>query len=132
MPSKVTTWTRERGRYGPRLLRRAPCGRVRSQRQRGRPAPRSAQPHGSDQSDRPALALDRDSRNPQRPVTAMRLAVAGGLVVLIAGTRAAVVAGALVAGGVGRACPSALTSAVVSRAPGAPACAVGAMIAGLF
>jgi len=67
------------------------------------------------------MALDRSGGDPLRPVAAMLLAGAGGLVLLIAGAPAAVVAGALVAGGIGWAWPGALTSAVVARAPGAPA-----------
>jgi MFS family permease len=78
------------------------------------------------------VALDRAGGDPLRPVSWMLLAGAGGLVLLIAGTPAAVVAGALVAGAVGWAWPGALTSAVVARAPGAPAWAVGVMMAGLF
>jgi MFS family permease len=77
-------------------------------------------------------ALDRAGGDPLRPVSWMLLAGAAGLVVLIAGTPAAVVAGALVAGAVGWAWPGALTSAVVARAPGAPSWAVGVMMAGLF
>jgi MFS family permease len=78
------------------------------------------------------LALDRRGGNPLRPVAVMLLAGAGGIVLLTAGTPAAVVVGALVAGGVGWAWPGALTSAVVARAPGAPAWAVGVMMTGLF
>ncbi len=78
------------------------------------------------------LALDRAGGDPLRPVSWMLLAGAGGLVLLIADAPAAVVVGALVAGGVGWAWPGALTSAVVARAPGAPAWAVGVMMAGLF
>jgi predicted MFS family arabinose efflux permease len=78
------------------------------------------------------LALDRSGGDPLRPVATMLLAGAGGLVLLIAGAPAPVVVGALVAGGVGWAWPGALTSAVVARAPGAPAWAVGVMMTGLF
>jgi MFS family permease len=78
------------------------------------------------------LALDRAGGDPLRPVSWMLLAGAGGFVLLIAGTPATVVAGALVAGAVGWAWPGALTSAVVARAPRAPAWAVGVMMAGLF
>ena len=78
------------------------------------------------------LALDRTGGDPLRPVSWMLLAGAGALVLLIAGTPAAVVAGAVVAGAVGWAWPGALTSAVVARAPGAPAWAVGVMMAGLY
>jgi MFS family permease len=76
--------------------------------------------------------LDRAGGDPLRPVSWMLLVGAAGLVLLIAGTPAAVVAGALVAGAVGWAWPGALTSAVVARAPGAPSWAVGVMMAGLF
>jgi hypothetical protein len=78
------------------------------------------------------LALDRAGGDPLKPVSWMLLAGAGGLVLLIAGSPAAVMIGALVAGAVGWAWPGALTSAVVARAPGAPAWAVGVMMAGLF
>ena len=78
------------------------------------------------------LALDRAGGDPLRPVSWMLLAGAGGLVLLIAGTPATVVIGALVVGAVGWAWPGALTSAVVARAPGAPAWAAGVMMAGLF
>ena len=78
------------------------------------------------------LALDRSGGDPLRPVATMLLAGAGGLVLMVAGAPWAVVAGALVAGGVGWAWPGALTSAVVARAPAAPAWAVGVMMAGLF
>ena len=78
------------------------------------------------------LALDRGGGDPLGPVSWMQLAGAAGLVLLIVGEPAAVVAGALVAGAVGWAWPGALTSAVVARAPGAPAWAVGVMMAGLF
>jgi MFS family permease len=78
------------------------------------------------------LALDRSGGDPLRPVAVMLLAGAGGLVLLVAGTPAAVVAGALTAGAVGWAWPGALTVAVVARAPRAPAWAVGVMMAGLF
>jgi MFS family permease len=78
------------------------------------------------------LALDRSGGDPLRPVAVMLLAGAGGLALLIAGTPLAVVLGALVAGSVGWAWPGALTSAVVARAPGSPAWAVGVMMAGLF
>jgi MFS family permease len=78
------------------------------------------------------LALDRSGGDPLRPVAVMLLAGTGGLALLIAGAPLPVVVGALVAGGVGWAWPGALTSAVVARAPGAPAWAVGVMMAGLF
>jgi MFS family permease len=78
------------------------------------------------------LATDRAGGDPLRPVAPMLLAGAGGLLLLVAGEPALVVAGALLAGGLGWAWPGALTAAVVSRAPGAPAWAVGVMMSGLF
>jgi MFS family permease len=78
------------------------------------------------------LALDRAGGDPLRPVSWMLLAGSGGLVLMIAGAPAAVVAGAVLMGAVGWAWPGALTSAVVARAPGAPAWAVGVLLAGLF
>jgi MFS family permease len=78
------------------------------------------------------LAVDRSGGDPLRPVAPMLLAGAGGFVLLVAGEPVALVAGALLAGGVGWAWPGALTAAVVARAPSAPAWAVGVMMAGLF
>jgi MFS family permease len=78
------------------------------------------------------LSVDRTGGDPLRPVAAMLAIGACGLVLLVVGTPAAVVAGALVAGAVGWAWPGAMTSAVVARAPGAPAWATGVLMAGLF
>jgi predicted MFS family arabinose efflux permease len=78
------------------------------------------------------LRLDRGGGDPLRPVATMLVIGAGGFVLLIAGAPAAVIVGALAAGGIGWAWPGALTSAVVARAPAAPAWAVGVMMAGLF
>jgi predicted MFS family arabinose efflux permease len=78
------------------------------------------------------LRLDRGGGDPLRPVAVMMVVGAGGFVALTSGAHPAIVAGALMAGGVGWAWPGALTSAVVARAPGAPAWAVGVMMAGLF
>jgi MFS family permease len=78
------------------------------------------------------LRLDRGGGDPLRPVAVMMAVGAGGFVALISGAPAAIVIGALMAGGIGWAWPGALTSAVVARAPGAPAWAVGVMMAGLF
>jgi MFS family permease len=78
------------------------------------------------------LGLDRGGGDPLRPVALMMVVGAGGLVALISGAPAVIVVGALMAGGVGWAWPGALTSAVVARAPDAPAWAVGVMMAGLF
>ena len=78
------------------------------------------------------LVSDRSGGDPLRPVAPMLLAGAGGLLLVATGEPAALVAGALLAGGVGWAWPGALTSAVVARAPAAPGWAVGVMMAGLF
>ena len=78
------------------------------------------------------LATDRSGGDPLRPVAPMLLIGAGGLLLVASGEPAALVAGALLAGGVGWAWPGALTSAVVARAPAAPGWAVGVMMAGLF
>ena len=78
------------------------------------------------------LGLDRGGGDPLRPVAAMLALGATGFVALTAGAPAVIVVGALLAGGVGWAWPGALTSAVVARAPGAPAWASGVMMAGLF
>jgi MFS family permease len=78
------------------------------------------------------LATDRAGGDPLRPVAPMLLVGSGGLLLLVAGEPALVVAGALLAGGLGWAWPGALTAAVVGRAPGAPAWAVGVMMSGLF
>jgi predicted MFS family arabinose efflux permease len=78
------------------------------------------------------LGLDRGGGDPLRPVAMMMVVGAGGFVALISGAPAAIVVGALMAGGIGWAWPGALTSAVVARAPGAPAWAVGVMMTGLF
>jgi predicted MFS family arabinose efflux permease len=78
------------------------------------------------------LATDRAGGDPLHPVAPMLLLGAGGLLLLMIGEPAFVVAGALLAGGVGWAWPGALTSAVVARAPRAPAWAVGVMMSGLF
>jgi MFS family permease len=78
------------------------------------------------------LASDRSGGDPLRPVAPMLLAGVGGLLLIATGEPAALVAGALLAGGVGWAWPGALTAAVVVRAPAAPGWAVGVMMAGLF
>ena len=78
------------------------------------------------------IAADRADTDPLRPVAAMLLASLLGYALLIAGTPALVVAGALLVGILGWSWPGALTLAVVQRSPGAPAWAVGVMMAGLF
>jgi MFS family permease len=78
------------------------------------------------------IGLDRGGGDPLRPVALMLALGAAGFVTLISGAPALIVLGALLAGGLGWAWPGALTSAVVDRAPGAPAWAVGVMMAGLF
>jgi len=78
-----------------------------------------------------ALA-DRRGHEPLRPVAVMLLASIGGYVLLIAGEPALIVVAALLAGGCGWAWPGGLTLAVVQRSPGAPAWAVGVLMAGLF
>ena len=78
------------------------------------------------------LVVDRTGGDPLGPVAAMLTIGACALVLLVVGSPAAVAAGALVAGAVGWAWSGAMTSAVVDRAPGAPAWATGVLMAGLF
>lgn len=78
-----------------------------------------------------ALA-DRLRQEALRPVAAMLALSTAGYLLLIVGEPAAIVAGALLAGGVGWAWPGALTLAVVRLSPQAPAWAVGVMMTGLF
>jgi MFS family permease len=78
------------------------------------------------------LVSDRSGGDPLRPVAPMLVVAAGGFVLLLAEAPVALVAGALLAGGFGWAWPGALTSAVVLRAPDAPAWAVGVLMSGLF
>jgi MFS family permease len=75
---------------------------------------------------------DRRGQEPLRPVTAMLAASIGGYLLLIAGDPALIVVAALLAGSCGWAWPGGLTLAVVQRSPGAPAWAVGVLMAGLF
>jgi MFS family permease len=65
-------------------------------------------------------------------VAAMLGASVAGYLLLIAGSPAAIAIGALVVGLIGWGWPGALTHAVVERAPGAPAWAMGVMMSGLF
>jgi MFS family permease len=78
-----------------------------------------------------ALA-DRNGQEPLRTVAAMLTVSTGGYLLLIAGEPVLIVVAALVAGGCGWAWPGGLTLAVVQRSPGAPAWAVGVLMAGLF
>ncbi len=78
-----------------------------------------------------ALA-DRNGQEPLRTVAAMLAVSTGGYLLLIAGEPVLIVVAALVAGGCGWAWPGGLTLAVVQRSPGAPAWAVGVLMAGLF
>ena len=74
--------------------------------------------------------VDRRGQEPLRPVTTMLALSVGGYLLLIAGEPALIVVAALVAGGCGWAWPGGLTLAVVQRSPGAPAWAVGVLMAG--
>ena len=76
-----------------------------------------------------ALA-DRNGQEPLRTVAAMLAVSTGGYLLLIAGEPVLIVVAALVAGGCGWAWPGGLTLAVVQRSPGAPAWAVGVLMAG--
>jgi MFS family permease len=78
------------------------------------------------------LLADRRGQEPLRPVAAMLAASIAGYLLLIAGEPALIVVAALVAGSFGWAWPGGLTLAVVQRSPGAPAWAVGVLMAGLF
>ena len=75
---------------------------------------------------------DRRGQEPLRPVAAMLAVSIGGYLLLIAGEPALIVVAALLAGSFGWAWPGGLTLAVVQRSPGAPAWAVGVLMAGLF
>jgi MFS family permease len=78
------------------------------------------------------VLADRRGQEPLRPVAAMLAVSIAGYLLLMAGEPALIVIAALVAGGFGWAWPGGLTLAVVQRAPGAPAWAVGVLMAGLF
>lgn len=78
------------------------------------------------------VLADRLRQDALRPVAAMLALSTAGYLLLIVGEPAAIVAGALLAGGVGWAWPGALTLAVVRLSPQAPAWAVGVMMTGLF
>lgn len=77
-------------------------------------------------------AADRRNLEPLRLTMAMLAGGAAGFALLIPGEPALIVAGALVAGFAVWGWPGLLTLAVVQRTPGAPAAAVGIMLAGLF
>jgi predicted MFS family arabinose efflux permease len=78
------------------------------------------------------LLADRRGQEPLRPVAGMLALSIGGYLLLIAGEPALIVIAALLAGSAGWAWPGGLTLAVVQRSPGAPAWAVGVLMAGLF
>jgi MFS family permease len=78
------------------------------------------------------LLADRRGQEPLRPVARMLALSIGGYLLLIAGEPVLIVIAALLAGSAGWAWPGGLTLAVVQRSPGAPAWAVGVLMAGLF
>jgi MFS family permease len=78
------------------------------------------------------VVADRRGQEPLRPVAAMLCVSIAGYLLLIAGEPALIVVAALLAGSFGWAWPGGLTLAVVQRSPGAPAWAVGVLMAGLF
>jgi MFS family permease len=78
------------------------------------------------------LLADRRGQEPLRPVAAMLALSIAGYLLLIAGEPALIAVAALLAGSAGWAWPGGLTLAVVQRSPGAPAWAVGVLMAGLF
>ena len=78
------------------------------------------------------VLADRRGQEPLRPVAAMLAVSIAGYLLLIAGEPALIVVAALLAGSAGWSWPSGLTLAVVQRSPGAPAWAVGVLMAGLF
>jgi len=78
------------------------------------------------------VLADRRGGEPLRPVAAMLAASIGGYLLLMTGEPWVIVVAALVAGAFGWAWPGGLTLAVVQRSPGAPAWAVGVLMAGLF
>jgi len=78
------------------------------------------------------VVADRRGQEPLRPVASMLLVSIAGYLLLIAAEPALIVVAALLAGSFGWAWPGGLTLAVVQRSPGAPAWAVGVLMAGLF
>ena len=78
------------------------------------------------------VLADRRGQEPLRPVATMLAVSIAGYLLLMAGEPALIVIAALLAGSFGWAWPGGLTLAVVQRSPGAPAWAVGVLMAGLF
>jgi MFS family permease len=78
------------------------------------------------------VVADRRGQEPLRPVAGMLCVSIAGYLLLIAGEPVLIVVAALLAGSFGWAWPGGLTLAVVQRSPGAPAWAVGVLMAGLF
>jgi len=78
------------------------------------------------------ILADRRGQEPLRPVATMLAASIVGYLLLIAGEPVVITIAALLAGSFGWAWPGGLTLAVVQRSPGAPAWAVGVLMAGLF
>ena len=78
------------------------------------------------------VLADRRGQEPLRPVATMLALSIVGYLLLIAGEPTMIVVAALLAGSFGWAWPGGLTLAVVQRSPGAPAWAVGVLMAGLF
>jgi MFS family permease len=78
------------------------------------------------------VLADRRGQEPLRPVAAMLAVSIAGYLLLIAGEPALIAVAAVLAGSFGWAWPGGLTLAVVQRSPGAPAWAVGVLMAGLF
>jgi MFS family permease len=76
--------------------------------------------------------VDRSGADPRKLVAVMMTGSAAGFLLLLAATPVPVAVGALIAGGIGWAWPGSLTLAVVRHSPGAPAWAVGTLMAGLF
>jgi MFS family permease len=76
--------------------------------------------------------VDRRGQEPLRPVAAMLALSIVGYLLLIAAEPVVIAIAALLAGSLGWAWPAGLTLAVVQRSPGAPAWAVGVLMAGLF
>jgi len=78
------------------------------------------------------VLADRRGQEPLRPVATMLLMSIAGYLLLIAPEPIVIAVAALLAGSFGWAWPAGLTLAVVQRSPGAPAWAVGVLMAGLF
>jgi MFS family permease len=78
------------------------------------------------------MVADRRGQEPLRPVAWMLTLSIAGYLLLIAGEPLLIAVAALIAGSAGWSWPSGLTLAAVQRSPGAPAWAVGVLMAGLF